>query len=97
MPARIYKPAKTATQSGRAKTHGWVLEFEPKAPARPDPLMGWAGSPDTEGQVRLRFATPDDAVAYARRRGIEFTLDAPSAPTIKPKAYADNFRFDRVQ
>ncbi len=97
MLARIYKPAKTAMQSGRAKTHDWVLEFEPTAAARPDPLMGWAGSPDTDGQVRLRFAAPDDAIAYARRRGIEFTLDPPATPTIRPKAYADNFRFDRVQ
>lgn len=28
--AKIYRPAKTAMQSGRAKTQNWVLEFMPE-------------------------------------------------------------------
>ena len=33
MTARIYKPAKTAMQSGTAKTKEWVLDFEPESGA----------------------------------------------------------------
>ncbi|MBL8806349.1 MAG: ETC complex I subunit [Rhodospirillales bacterium] len=95
--ARIFKPAKTAMQSGRARTKRWVLEFEPAAAKRPDPLMGWAGSPDTGGQVQLRFASQDEAIAYAERHGIEFVLAVPHSGRIRPKAYADNFKFDRVR
>ena len=59
--------------------------------------MGWAGSADTAGQVQLAFATCADAEAYARRVGLEYTVDQPRAPALKLRAYADNFRFDRVR
>ena len=95
--ARIYKPAKTAMQSGRAKTKEWVLEFEPAAAKRPDALMGWAGSADTGGQVLLRFASQGEAIAYADRHGIAYALAEPHAARVRPKAYADNFKFDRVR
>ena len=39
--ARIYKPAKTAMQSGTAKTNDWVLDYEPSEPRQVEPLMGW--------------------------------------------------------
>lgn len=84
-------------QSGRAKTKDWILEFEPKDAKRPDPLMGWMGSSDTQGQVSLFFDTREEAVAYAKRRGIDFALEVPHATKLKPKSYADNFRFDRVR
>jgi hypothetical protein len=96
-PARIYKPAKTAMQSGRAKTGEWVLEFEPRAGKRADPLMGWAGSPDTDGQVRLYFASQADAVAYAVRNDIAYEIAPAQSVRVRPKAYADNFKFDRVR
>ena len=67
MRARIYQPPKNAMQSGWAATHEWVLEFEPSSPRRPDPLMGWIGSADTQAQVRLSFPTREEAVAYAER------------------------------
>ena len=95
--ARIYKPARNAMQSGRANTRKWVLRFDPQDAKRPDPLMGWTGSRDTLGQVTLRFDTRDEAIAYAKRFGIEFTLDTPHQTKLKPKSYADNFRFDRVR
>jgi hypothetical protein len=96
-PARIYKPAKTAMQSGRAKTHEWILEFEPSAAKRADALMGWAGSSDTQGQVRLRFETKEEALAYAAHHGIACDVELPHASRVRPKAYADNFKFDRVR
>ena len=97
MTARIYKPAKTAMQSGRAKTRDWMLVFDPKAAQRPDPLMGWAGSTDTERQVSLRFHTQEEAVTYCQKRGLDYAVAEPHSSTVKPKSYADNFRTDRVR
>jgi hypothetical protein len=96
MVARIYKPAKTAMQSGQARTKEWVLEFEPSAAREIDPLMGWTSSSDTRGQVKLEFDTSDDAIAYAERNGIAYTLVAPEVRKPVRKAYADNFKFGRI-
>src|SRR5690606_38365097 len=57
MLARIYRPAKTAMQSGKAKTHDWRLEFEPASARTQDPLTGWTSTTDMNGQVRLSFET----------------------------------------
>jgi len=95
MLARIYSPSKTAMQSGKAKSAGWVLEFEPKDARRQDPLMGWTQTADTEGQVRLSFETKDEAVRYADHHGIAFQLIDPKPARRIIKAYADNFAFGR--
>jgi ETC complex I subunit conserved region len=91
MVARIYQPAKTATQSGRARTRRWVLEMEPTSRRQPDPLCGWLGSDDTDQQLELWFPSKEAAVAYARRRGIEYRVFEPHRPVVRPKSYADNF------
>ncbi len=97
MQVRIYRPARSAMQSGKANSKRWVLEFEPRCAKEIDPLMGWIGSRDTSNQVRLRFATKDDAVAYAEREGLEYKVfDDKPARVIKPKSYADNFRYDKM-
>ena len=95
MRARIYQPTRNAMQSGKARTKAWVLEFESISARRVDPLMGWAGSSDMLSQVELEFDTKDEATAYAQKHNIAFDLFEPHRPTRKPKAYADNFRFDR--
>ena len=95
MLARIYKPSKSAMQSGRANTKDWLLEFEPASARVPDPLMGWTSSTDMNGQIRLAFETQDEAVAYAQRHGIPFQLETSKEPRPIIKAYADNFAVDR--
>jgi ETC complex I subunit conserved region len=95
--ARIYRQPKTAMQSGRAGTHEWVLDFEPAEPRRPDPLMGWIGSADTQAQVRLRFDTRQEAVDYAEKAGIAYQVELPPPQKFRPKAYADNFRYGRTE
>jgi len=95
MKARIYQPTKTAMQSGRAKTHKWVLEFEPTRRQQLDPLMGWPGAGDTMSQVRMKFDTREDAISHASRHGIEYVLHEPKERQIRPKAYSDNFAVDR--
>ena len=96
MPARIYKPARTAMQSGSARTKEWVLEFEPEGRREVDPLMGWVSSADTSGQVRLEFASKEEAIAYATRDGIAYTLQEPAPHRRENKTYSDNFKFGRI-
>jgi hypothetical protein len=95
MAARIYKPAKTAMQQGLAATRDWVLEYVPAEPLVIEPLMGWTSSADTRGQVRMSFATKEEAVAYATRHGIAFRLEETQKAEVKPKSYAENFKFGR--
>lgn len=92
MSARIFQRPKNAMQSGRARTDEWVLEFVPAEPRKADPLMGWAGSGDTQTQVQLTFPTLDAARAYAEKKGIEATFIPTPLKTLKLQAYADNFR-----
>ena len=79
-------------QSGRALTDEWILEFEQSEARRADPLMGWAGSGDTQAQVRLTFADKDAAQAYAIKHGIAARVYKTPPRTLKLQAYADNFR-----
>ena len=95
MQARIFKPAKTAMQSGTANTKEWLLEYEPVKKFT-DPLMGWTGSTDTRNQLRLWFDTKEEAIAYAEKHGIQFTVEEPHHRSLKPKAYADNFAYTRI-
>jgi ETC complex I subunit conserved region len=95
MTARIYKPARTAMQSGAAKTKEWVLDYEPEQPPMVEPLMGWTSSGDMKQQVRLAFATKDEAIAYCEQNGIPYQLF--ESPPQKPAriAYSDNFAYGR--
>ena len=97
MPAKIYSPAKTAMQSGKAKTGIWVLEFDPAAPRRVESLMGHTSSSDMLSQVRLKFDTKELALAYAAKNGIEARVEEPKEPKRRRVAYSDNFKFDRAQ
>jgi len=90
--ARIYQQPKNAMQSGRARTDGWVLEFEPGEAQRADPLTGWAGSGDVANQLRLGFPTLDAAKAYAEREGHSYHVIAAPERKLKLQTYADNFR-----
>ena len=97
MRARIYLPPKNAMQSGRAKTHEWILEFVSGTAKRADGLMGWIGGADTQAQVKLTFGSQADAEAYAQKNGIGYDVELPQARRIKPKAYADNFHWSRAE
>lgn len=92
MKARIYQPSKNAMQSGTANTKHWVLEFEPELAKKIDPLMGWTGSADMRGQVRLTFKSQDEAAAYADRHAIPYEIKAVQKRKRNIQAYADNFK-----
>ncbi|QDP19908.1 NADH dehydrogenase ubiquinone Fe-S protein 4 [Sphingomonas xanthus] len=90
--ARIIEEQRKTTQSGRAQEGCWTLEFERQQPQRADPLTGWNGSGDTPTQVRLRFDSKDEALAYATRKGLTVHVVPAPPVTMKIQAYADNFR-----
>lgn len=96
MTARIYRPARTAMQSGTAKTERWLLEYEPEQPRQIEPLMGWTSSGDMKSQLKLWFDSEADAVAYATRNGIPYRVEQPNEPTRRTVAYSDNFKFSRL-
>lgn len=95
MLARIYKPAKTAMQSGTARTKSWVLEYEPSEACRVEPLMGWTSSGDMRQQIHLRFETKQEAIAYCESRRIPYEVEEPKAPSARVIAYSDNFAYSR--
>ncbi len=92
MTARIYQRAMSAMQSGKARADEWVLEYAPASRQDHDPLTGWVGSSDTKRQLRLRFDSQDEAVAYATRKGLDYNVETPRVHRLKLQAYSDNFR-----
>jgi len=95
MLARIYRPAKSAMQSGQANAREWLLEFEPEEARKIEPLMGWTSSGDMNAQVRLTFETQEEAVAYAERHSIPYQVFEPKQAARSVRAYADNFKYNR--
>ncbi len=96
MVARISRPAKTAMQSGQAKSQRWMLDWEAEAAKSVDPLMGWTSTTDAKAQIRLFFATRQEAIAYAERKGLEYRVIEPKEKAPKTMSYSDNFRYGRV-
>jgi ETC complex I subunit conserved region len=95
MTARIYLPARSAAQSGQAKDK-WILEYEPEKPRVIEPLMGWTSSNDMKSQIRLRFDSKDEAIAYAERNGVAYRVEEPKTAIRKIVSYSDNFQPNRV-
>ena len=99
MRVRVYIPAKSAAQSGRAKTHQWVIEPEIATPRLPDPIMGWASAADTFAELkgRLRFSSQEDALAFVKNKGWEVIVEDPAERRVRPRNYLDNFRIVRPE
>ena len=88
--AKIYKPTKTAMQSGNRNTKNWLLEFDTLNTGI-NPLMGWESSKDTMSQVKLEFSTKEQAINYAKKNNIDYYIIEPQKRKIIKKSYADNF------
>lgn len=97
MRVRIYKPNKSVTQSGRAGTGQWILEYETETRREPGFLMGWTTSGDTLNQVRLKFDTKDDAVAFAKKEGWDYSVSKAHERRVLPRNYTDNFKYVPVE
>jgi hypothetical protein len=88
--AKIYIPNKSPMQSGLGKTNKWILEFEVDDPSQ-NPLMGWESSSDTYSEIKLEFSTKELAIAYAKKKKIDYELIEPKRRKIIKKSYSDNF------
>ena len=88
--AKIYKPSKTAMQSGLKKFDKWIIEYITDDPGT-NPLMGWESSTDTYGELKLEFSTKELAIDYAKKKKIDFELIEPRKRKMVKKSYADNF------
>ena len=88
--AKIYKPNKTATQSGLGKINKWILEFKTQDPTI-NPLMGWESSSDTYTELKLEFSTKELAINYAKKNKINFEVIDTKKRRIVKKSYANNF------
>jgi ETC complex I subunit conserved region len=95
MTARIYVPTRNAMQSGQAKDR-WLLEYEPETARQIEPLMGWTSSRDMKAQIKLRFDTKEEAIAYAQRNGIAYRVELPKEASRKIVSYSDNFKTNRA-
>ncbi len=96
MTARIYRPAKSATQSGGANAKSWRLDYAPEAPRVVEPLMGWTSSTDMKAQISLTFDTKEEAIAYAQRNGVPYRVEEPKEAARRTVSYSDNFKSNRV-
>ena len=88
--AKIYKPNKSAMQSGLGKSDKWILEFEIDNPTK-NQLMGWESSSDTYSELRLEFSNKELAINYAKKKKINYELIEPKKRKVVKKSYADNF------
>ena len=88
--AKIYKPSKTAMQSGERNTKKWILEFD-TLNTGVNPLMGWVSSKDTMSEVKLKFSTKNQAINYAKKNNIDYYIIEPQKHKIIKKSYTDNF------
>ena len=88
--AKIFKPARTAMQSGKRNTKKWVLEFD-TLDTEINPLMGWESSKDTMSEVKLEFSSKDLAINYAKKNNIDYYVIDPQKSKLIKKSYIDNF------
>ena len=95
MTIKIYKPSKTAMQSGLGKTKKWLAEYISDIDSAKDSLMGWNSSLDTQSQIKIFFETKEQAIAWAKNSNYQFYVEEPKVKKIKPKSYASNFNINR--
>ena len=97
MTLKIYKPAKTAMQSGMRKTKKWLAEYISDTDSVKDSLMGWNSSLDTQSQIKVFFETKEQAITWAKKNNYQFYVEEPKIKRIKPKSYASNFDINRKE
>ena len=85
MTIKIYKPSKTAMQSGLGKTKKWLAEYISDVDNVKDSLMGWNSSLDTQSQIKVFFDTKEQAVQWAKKNSYQFYIEEPKVKIIKPE------------
>ena len=87
---KIYKPSKTAMQSGTKKFDKWILEYFTNKTGI-NPLMGWESSEDTMSEIKLEFNSKELAINYAKKNKLNFEIIEPNKRKMVKKSYANNF------
>jgi len=97
MTIKIYKPSKTAMQSGKGKTKKWIAEYISNVDSSKDSLMGWNASIDTKTQIKMFFETKEKAILWAKKNNYQYFIEEPKTKKLKPKSYASNFDYSRKE
>lgn len=97
MRARIYKPSKSTMQSGRGKDTKWILECDARTAKTVEPLMGWVSSGDTDDQIKMFFESKDTAITFAEKNNWKYTVLKEQTRVVRPRSYADNFKFEPAE
>tara|TARA_B110000495_G_C22836766_1_gene488080 strand:- start:103 stop:408 length:306 start_codon:yes stop_codon:yes gene_type:complete len=97
MTIKIYKPSKTATQSGIGKTKKWLAEYISDEETVKDNLMGWNSSADTKTQIKVFFDTKSQAIEWAKDNDYQYFIDESKERKIKIKTYSSNFDTNRKE
>ena len=97
MTIKIYKPSKTAMQSGLGKTKKWLAEYISEVDTVKDSLMGWNSSLDTQSQIKVFFDTKEQAIDWAKKNNYQFYIEEPKVKKIKSKSYSSNFDMNRKE
>ena len=92
MKAKIYKPSKTAMQSGRSKFNKWILKISDSKNQIRDTMTGWNGGSNTSSQIQLKFKSKEDAIHYAKSNNMDYEALETSVRKVISKSYADNFK-----
>ena len=97
MTVKIYKPSKTAMQSGQGKTKKWLAEYISDTDIEKDSLMGWNSSSDTNSQIKIFFETKEQAILWAKKNNYQYFVEEAKIKKIKIKSYASNFDMNKKE
>ena len=97
MTIKIYKPTKTAMQSGLGNSKQWLAEYISDIDSIKDNLMGWTGSADTKSQVKMFFDSKDKAIEWANQNNYQFFVEEPMIRKLKIKSYSSNFDMNKKE
>ena len=94
MKARIYQPCKSSMQSGHGKGQKWFLACDAMSARVPDDLMGWVSAGDTADQIKIPFTSKDAAIAFAEKKGWEYSVSQNNQRRVRPRSYIDSFKYE---
>ena len=97
MTIKIYKPTKTAMQSGLRNTKQWLAEYISDSDNAKDNLMGWTSSVDTKSQIKIFFDTKDKAIEWAKHNNYQYFVEEPMIRKLKIKSYSSNFDINKKE
>ena len=92
MKVRIFRPAKSAMQSGKRNIKTWLVEPIEETNIRSvNPLMGWVSASNTSSQLQLEFSTKEEAIKFVESRNFQYEIEEPKVASVKQKSYSANF------